>query len=185
MGEGIVVNLSLGGCLIRSGQKVQRGECLALRIFIPDQDSPLVVDQAEVRFSGRRLYVLEFLRMQPEEQARLHRFLDTLEKRQTPRFAVQCPISFNGDQTLGACTVRTLAMGGCTVKSDKYVSGIMEKRLEVSLHLPGHHDPLEVEQAVGLWLMGREFGLEFIRMRPEEQERLRQFLNILTPPKPG
>ncbi len=76
-------------------------------------------------------------------------------------------------------------MGGCKVGSDKYVSGIMDRCMEVRIHLPVHYDPLEVEQAVVRWLRGRKFGLEFIRMRPEEQERLRQFLNILTPAKPG
>ena len=76
-------------------------------------------------------------------------------------------------------------MRGCTVVSDKYVSGVMDRRVEVRIHLPVHYDPLEVKQAVVRWWMGREFGLEFIRMRPEEQERLRQFLNMLTPLKPG
>ncbi len=184
-GEGIVVDLSLGGCSFHSGQKVKRGEYLKLRISIPNQDSPLVVDHAEVRFSGRQLFVLQFLAMQPQEQARLSRFLDTLEKRKSLRSRLQCPISFKDDQALGACKVRTLSMGGCTVGSDKYVSGIIEKCLKVSLHLPDHHDPLEVEQAVGRWLWEREFGLEFIRMQPEEQERLRQFLSIARPPKPG
>ncbi len=184
-GEGIVVDFSLGGCSFHSGQKVKRGDFLKLRISIPNQDSPLVVDQTEVRFSGRQLFVLQFLAMQPQEQERLRRFLDTLEKRKSLRSLLQYPISFKGDQTLGVCTVRTLSMGGCTVGSDKYVSGIIEKCLEVSLHLPDHHDPLEVEQAVGRWLWQREFGLEFIRMRSEEQERLRQFLSIARSPKPG
>ena len=76
-------------------------------------------------------------------------------------------------------------MEGCKVESDKYVSGIMGRCVKVRIHLPVHYDPLEVKQAVVRWWMGREFGLEFIRMRPEEQERLRQFLNMLTPLKPG
>ncbi len=68
--EGIVVNLSLGGCTIDSEQKVQRWKYLTLRIFLPNQDAPLVVDRAQVRWSRRRrLLVLEFLAMQPQEQA--------------------------------------------------------------------------------------------------------------------
>jgi len=79
-GEGIVVSLSLGGCTIESEQKVQRWKYLTLRIFMPDQDAPLVVDRAQVRSSRRRrLLVLEFLAMQPEEQARLRRVVSTLE----------------------------------------------------------------------------------------------------------
>jgi len=79
-GEGIVVNLSLGGCAVESEQKVQRWKYLTLRIFLPDQGAPLVVDRAQVRSSHKRqLLPLEFLDMQPEEQARLRRFVSTLE----------------------------------------------------------------------------------------------------------
>ncbi len=77
-GEGIVVNLSLAGCTIESEQNIQQRKYLTLRIFLPDQDAPLVVDRAQVRSSGRRLLVLEFLAMQPEEQARLLHFVSTL-----------------------------------------------------------------------------------------------------------
>ena len=79
-GEGIVVNLSVGGCAVESERKVQRWKYLTLRIFLPNQDAPLVVDRAQVRSSHRRqLLPLEFLDMQPEEQARLHRFVSALD----------------------------------------------------------------------------------------------------------
>ena len=83
-GEGIVVNLSLGGCAVESEQKVQRWKYVTLHIFLPNQDAPLVVDRAQVRWSRRRrLLVLEFLAMQPEEQVRLRRFVSTLETGQS------------------------------------------------------------------------------------------------------
>ena len=78
-GEGIVVNLSLGRCGIESDQNVQQGKQLALRIFMPEQDAPVVVDRAQVRWTARGLFGLEFLAMQQEEQARLRRFVSTLE----------------------------------------------------------------------------------------------------------
>ncbi len=77
-GEGIVVNLSLGGCAVESEQKVQQWKYLTLRIFMPDQDAPLVVDRAQVRPPRRQLLPLEFLAMQPQEQARLRHFVSTL-----------------------------------------------------------------------------------------------------------
>ena len=77
-----MVNLSLRGCTIDSEQKVQRWKYLTLRIFMPDQDAPLVVDRAQVPSSRRRrLLVLELLAMQPEEETRLLRFVRTLETR--------------------------------------------------------------------------------------------------------
>ncbi len=79
-----MVNLSLGGCTVDSEQKVQRWKYLTLRIFMPDQDAPLVVDRAQVRSSRRRrLLVLEFLAMQLKEQERLHRFVSTIQTEQS------------------------------------------------------------------------------------------------------
>ncbi len=78
-GEGTVVNLSLGGCGIESDQDVQQGKQLTLRIFMPEQDAPVVVDRAQVRWTVRGLFGLEFLTMQQEEQERLRRFVSSLE----------------------------------------------------------------------------------------------------------
>ena len=62
-----------------SDQPVQRGHYFALRVVLPDQAVPLKVDLAAVRWSSEREFGLEFLRMQPEEQVRLRRFVSTLE----------------------------------------------------------------------------------------------------------
>jgi len=78
-GEGIVGNLSMEGCVVDSDQTVQRGKSLTLRIHMPDQDAPLVVNRAEVQRSVRGLLELEFLTIGSEEEERLRRFLSTLE----------------------------------------------------------------------------------------------------------
>ncbi len=79
MGEGTVRNVSTGGWKVDSDQPVQRGNYFALRVVLPDQAVSLKVDLAAVRWSSGRQFGLEFLRMQPEEQARLRRFVSTLE----------------------------------------------------------------------------------------------------------
>ena len=100
-----------------------------------------------------------------------------MERRKHPRKPVQCPISFKGDHIVGECTSSNLSMGGCKVVSDKlvYVGTI----LEMQIHLPGQKSPLEVDEAVVRWLIGREIGVEFLRMRGEEQDRLARFLKTL------
>ena len=79
VGEGTVRNVSTGGWKVDSDQPVQRGHYFALRVVLPDQAVPLKVDLAAVRWSSEREFGLEFLRMQPEEQVRLRRFVSTLE----------------------------------------------------------------------------------------------------------
>ncbi|MDA2911774.1 PilZ domain-containing protein [Nitrospiraceae bacterium AH_259_D15_M11_P09] len=83
-GEGTVVNLSLEGCGIESDQNVQQGKQLTLRIFMPDQDASVVVDRAQVRWTVRGLFGLEFLTIGSEEEERLRRFLSTLETQPGP-----------------------------------------------------------------------------------------------------
>ena len=79
VGEGTVRNVSQGGWKVDSDQPVQRGHYFALRVLLPDQAVPVKVDLAAVRWSSGREFGLELLRMQPEEQARLRRFVSTLE----------------------------------------------------------------------------------------------------------
>ncbi len=79
VGEGTVRNVSTGGWKVDSDQPVERRHYFALRVVLPDQAVPLKADLAAVRWSSGREFGLEFLRMEPEEQARLRRFVSTLE----------------------------------------------------------------------------------------------------------
>ncbi len=79
MGEGTVHNISTGVWKADSDQPVQRGNYFGLRVLLLDQAVPMKVDLAVVRWSSEREFGLEFVRMYPEEQARLRRFLSTLE----------------------------------------------------------------------------------------------------------
>ncbi len=72
-------NVSTGGWKVDSDQPVQRGHYFGLRVVLPDQAVPLKVDLAAVRWSSEREFGLEFLRMQPEEQVHLRRFVSSLE----------------------------------------------------------------------------------------------------------
>ena len=77
--QGTVRNVSTVGWKVESAQPVQRGNYFALRVLLPDQAVPMKVGLAAVRWSSGREFGLEFLRMQPEEQARLRHFVSTLE----------------------------------------------------------------------------------------------------------
>ncbi len=80
VGQGTVRNVSTGGWKVESDQAIKHGNYFALRVLLPDQAPPMKVDLAAVRWSSEREFGLEFLQMQPEEQARLRRFVSALEK---------------------------------------------------------------------------------------------------------
>lgn len=96
--------------------------------------------------------------------------------RKYPRIAVHFPISFTGDRD-GEGVVSNLSLGGCHVKSGTTVD--RKDYLTVRLHHSPHERPIEIDVAVVRWSRGVDFGLEFISLLPEEQERLERFLKHL------
>ena len=78
-GEGVVVNLSLGGCRIESSANVSRGTELELRVHLSDQDAPLEIDSARVRWTHASEFGVEFVRMQPAVRERLQGVVTSLE----------------------------------------------------------------------------------------------------------
>ena len=76
-----------------------------------------------------------------------------------------------------AGTVTNLSLGGCKVDSEASIYIGMYLALQICL--PGQETTLQVDQAVVRWAREEEFGLEFIAMRPEEEERLRRFVSAL------
>jgi len=65
--------------VVTSTLSVQQGTYLKLRLSLPDQAAPMDVDSAAVRWAQGREFGLEFLIMGSGEEARLHRFVSTLE----------------------------------------------------------------------------------------------------------
>ena len=80
-GEGTAVDLSKGGLgiTVLSEQTVAAGGYMMARLALPDQESPLRVELAAVRWSRDRLFGLELLLMGTHESDRLDRFIRTLE----------------------------------------------------------------------------------------------------------
>ena len=79
VGVGSTNNLSTEGCTVESESIVHQGSPLELRLYLPDDDSPVEVILAVVQWSKRKKFGLEFVRIQPEALARLRRFVSGLE----------------------------------------------------------------------------------------------------------
>ncbi len=102
-----------------------------------------------------------------------------MEQRKHPRFAVQLPIAFSGDAMSGDGTVMDISKGGWQVTVASTQGVPVGTDLALRIALPDHAAPMEVALAVVRWSKGQKFGLEFIRMEDEEQERLRRFVSTL------
>jgi hypothetical protein len=74
-GKGTLINLSREGWRIKSDQLVSRGTVLSLRVHLPDQPTPLDVDQAIVRWVDSTEFGVELLNLRPDAATRLNEYL--------------------------------------------------------------------------------------------------------------
>lgn len=97
-----------------------------------------------------------------------------MEFRRHPRVKVHVEISFLGEQVAAKGIVCNISPGGCGVNSSYTVP--VGTFLQVTLHLPKSEKPLKVDVAVVRWSAGNAFGLDFLQIGQEEQDRLKRFI---------
>jgi c-di-GMP-binding flagellar brake protein YcgR len=103
-----------------------------------------------------------------------------LNRRMTPRFRVKFRGSFTGEgehTVEGEGTVIDISVGGCRVETETMVPA--GSYLELRIHVSGVSGPVRIERGLVPWSRGREFGVGFIRVPPEEQKRLSQIVQEL------
>ncbi|MGH7232335.1 MAG: PilZ domain-containing protein [Nitrospiraceae bacterium] len=97
-------------------------------------------------------------------------------ERQHPRFPLQLPVSFSGNQE-GTGIVKNLSLGGCQVESQ--TEAYAGDYLSLKMQLTEGDSPLTVDAAAVRWSEGYTFGLSFDWLKPQEQDRLNRFLSTL------
>lgn len=78
-GDGDLVDLSIRGCRIDSKAEVRPGTSLEMRVEISDEEPPLKIKEAVVRWSRRQQFGVEFVNLAAEEWARLQHIVTELE----------------------------------------------------------------------------------------------------------
>jgi hypothetical protein len=75
-GEGRTIDVTLPGCMLETSSHLDLGQYVQLRVFLPDQEHPLEVELAAVRWIEGNRAGLEFIRTSDEEYVRLVRFIN-------------------------------------------------------------------------------------------------------------
>jgi hypothetical protein len=78
-GDGNMTDLSLRGCRVESHTAVRTGTSLELRVHVSEDEPPLKVQEAVVRWCRAQQFGLEFVTLEPEEWARLQHTVTQLE----------------------------------------------------------------------------------------------------------
>jgi len=100
-----------------------------------------------------------------------------MEGRKHTRFAVQLPVSFEGDQLSHGGTILNLSAEGCAITSETVADAAVY--LQLTMQLREREEPVQVDLAAVRWVSATRFGVEFIKIRPEEGERLKKFVKVL------
>ncbi|MEY4705101.1 MAG: hypothetical protein RL042_1303 [Nitrospirota bacterium] len=100
-----------------------------------------------------------------------------VEKRQQPRFTAQFRSTFSGGQR--ECQGRTLDLsaGGCMIETDSPV--VVGASFECRIYVPGLDWPLRVDEAQVRWVKAKTFGVQFMKIKPGEEAKLKQAIASL------
>ena len=100
-----------------------------------------------------------------------------MESRKPPRFAVQLPAAFSGENISGEGTVVDLSEVGCGIITEN--SPAVSTNLTMMIDLYGDDSPLAIELAAVRWSSDGVVGVSFLRIGVAELERLRAFVKTL------
>jgi c-di-GMP-binding flagellar brake protein YcgR len=74
-GLGVVFDVSLGGAKVMSETGIEPGERMSMSLCLPNQVTPMAVEEAAVRWGKDQTYGLEFLDLSPVAEMRLRKFI--------------------------------------------------------------------------------------------------------------
>lgn len=77
-GEGMVVNISIGGCRARSLFLTHQDDCLRAVIHLPGDKSPLYIMRGIVRWTNSDEFGMEFMDIEHDDRRRLNEVIGNI-----------------------------------------------------------------------------------------------------------
>jgi PilZ domain len=97
-----------------------------------------------------------------------------METRNRLRYSVACPVMFASDRTIAEGLLINLSPPGCAMQT-AYPAKHGEY-LKLRILLPGLSAGIAIEVAKVQWRRHGQVGVEFLRVRENERQRLQRFL---------
>ena len=99
------------------------------------------------------------------------------EKREQPRFTSQFRSTISGGPGEGQGRTLDLSAGGCMIETDLPV--VVGASFECRIYVPGLDWPLRIDEAQVRWVKGNTFGIQFVKIHPDEKAKLKQVIATL------
>ena len=100
-----------------------------------------------------------------------------MESRKSPRFAVQLPLWFSETEQSVEGTILNISREGCMVTLEQFDTPPAYVHLDMQLW--EGQEPVHIELAAVRWSSDTRVGLEFIKLTPEQRDRLSSFMGML------
>lgn len=97
-----------------------------------------------------------------------------MTNRQSVRFNVYRPVSFCSGTGEGEGTVIDLSQSGCRIKSNVTID--IGTLVCMFIVVPSGLMPITIGMATVRWAKNGEFGVQFMRVSPQQQERLQTLI---------
>jgi len=99
------------------------------------------------------------------------------QQRRFQRFSDSSVVAFFSETIKGEGRLENLSLGGAAILSDVAIP--RGEYLTLKITFPIQPSAIEVELAPVRWVKEGSFGVEFIRIAPGSQQRLKQYLDTL------
>lgn len=100
-----------------------------------------------------------------------------MEKRRQPRFTSHFRSTFSGGQREGQGRTLDLSSGGCKIETDLTV--VVGASVECRIYVPGLDWPLRIDEAQVRWVKAKTFGIQFRKIQPNEEAKLKRVVASL------
>ena len=100
-----------------------------------------------------------------------------MEQRKFQRFADNSHVVFASETLKGEGRLENLSLGGAAVLSDLAMA--RGEYLSLTITFPSEARAIEIDLAPVRWVKEGSFGVEFIRIAPGSQQRLKEYLDTL------
>ena len=100
------------------------------------------------------------------------------DKRQQPRFTAQFRSTILGGPGEGQGRTLDLSLGGCMIETDLPV--VVGALFEFRIYVPGLDWPLRIDEAQVRWVKANTFGIQFMKIQPDEEVKLKHVIATLS-----
>lgn len=179
-GEGLISNISKGGCRVSCDTPVEVGMTFELWIYTVGSEWPLKIEGAEVCWTQGIEFGCHFSKIWMSQRDRLRSLLEHLRANVIPlRMPKEATVGLlaHGTRRLASdISLVNISTSGCTLHTSATLPVSVGSHISVEVNFAEHTRPLYIHEGVVRWILRRRVGIEFMTIGHEERDRLLQHI---------